>query len=134
MDHQASSSRLSAHMEPTEVKPLASSKMSGSIEALSRAMEKMSVESFPFSEEEDALNFTTAKLGQLYLPWYLRPNYTSETLKVDAHGRVRAGTLSALVERLTDPNGVLLLHQYSCCVKLNCMQLGLRRMNSKTYF
>lgn len=58
----------------------------------------------PFSDDEDALHFDSAGLGQLHLPWYLRPSYTSETLKVDAKGHVRAGTIYALVEKLTvDP-------------------------------
>ncbi|KAF7970865.1 hypothetical protein HWV62_22678 [Athelia sp. TMB] len=58
----------------------------------------------PFSDDEDALNFEKAELGQLTRPWYLRPSYTSDTLKVDGKGIVRAGTIGALVEKLTvDP-------------------------------
>lgn len=58
----------------------------------------------PFSDEEDALNFEKAELGQTHLPWYLRPSYNSATLKVDSKGLVRAGTIDALIEKLTvDP-------------------------------
>lgn len=89
----------------TEVDILTSPQMSGSLDTFSRATGKMSGESLqPFAHDNDALNFYNAKLGQSHLPWYLRPSYNSDTLKVDPEGRVKAGTLPALVERLTtDP-------------------------------
>ena len=34
-------------------------------------------------------------------PWYLRPNYDQSTILIDPDGQVRAGTPTALVERLT---------------------------------
>ncbi|KAI6005367.1 ras guanine nucleotide exchange factor domain-containing protein [Pisolithus marmoratus] len=42
-------------------------------------------------------------------PWYLQPDYTKEEMIIDVGGAVRAGTVAALVERLTshetgDPN------------------------------
>ncbi|KII94039.1 hypothetical protein PLICRDRAFT_50030 [Plicaturopsis crispa FD-325 SS-3] len=52
-------------------------------------------------DEEEVQN---AKLTQAHLPWYLRPAYTSQDIKVGFDGSVKAGTLDALVERLTaDP-------------------------------
>lgn len=33
-------------------------------------------------------------------PWYLRPNYGND-IQIDPDGKVRAGTVQALVERLT---------------------------------
>jgi son of sevenless-like protein len=40
-------------------------------------------------------------------PWYLRPDYTKNDMTIDVDGSVRAGTVPALVERLTshDPSG-----------------------------
>jgi son of sevenless-like protein len=35
------------------------------------------------------------------LPWYLRPNYSDQEILIDPDGKVRGGTLPALVERLT---------------------------------
>jgi son of sevenless-like protein len=34
-------------------------------------------------------------------PWYLRPNYEDSEIQIDPDGKVRAGTVAALVERLT---------------------------------
>lgn len=83
----------------TEVEILTSPQMSGSFDAFARTKGKISEESF--GHDNDALNFYNARLGQSHLPWYLRPSFTSEILKVDQEGRVKAGTLAALVERLT---------------------------------
>lgn len=44
--------------------------------------------------------FQNAKLTQAHLPWYLRPSYTAQVIKVDFEGNVKAGTLGALIERL----------------------------------
>lgn len=88
----------------TEVEILTSPQMSGSFDAFSRAMSGEARQ--PFVDDNDALNFYNAKLGQSHLPWYLRPSYNSDTLKVDPEGQVKAGTLPALIERLTiDPPG-----------------------------
>lgn len=40
-------------------------------------------------------------------PWYLRPDYTKNDMTIDVDGSIRAGTVPALVERLTshDPSG-----------------------------
>jgi son of sevenless len=110
VDDRVSLSRLSTLIEThnmTEVDILTSSQMSGSLNAFSRTMGKTSGENCrPFGHDENALNFYNAKLGQSHLPWYLRPSYNSDTLKVDSGGRIKAGTLPALVERLTaDPPG-----------------------------
>jgi hypothetical protein len=41
-----------------------------------------------------------ARLSQANLPWYLRPKYAWEELKLDPEGVVMAGTVQALIERL----------------------------------
>lgn len=41
------------------------------------------------------------KLNADQKPWYLRPNYDQSEILIDPDGSVRAGTPSALVERLT---------------------------------
>lgn len=41
-----------------------------------------------------------ARLSQSNIPWYLRPKYAWEELKLDAEGVVVAGTVQALIERL----------------------------------
>lgn len=75
--------------------------MSGSFDAFARQKGR-DVEGFAY--DDDAMNFYNARLGQSHLPWYLRPIYTSDQLKIDSEGRIKAGTLPALVERLTtDP-------------------------------
>lgn len=53
--------------------------------------------------DDDAQAFHNAKQALANLPWYLQPTYGSE-IKLEYDGSVRAGTLPALVERLTvDP-------------------------------
>ena len=42
-----------------------------------------------------------SKLNAEQKPWYLRPNYDQSEILIDPDGIVRAGTPSALVERLT---------------------------------
>ena len=54
--------------------------------------------------DDDAQAFHNARLAQASLPWFLQPSYTSDDIKMDYDGSVRAGTLLALLERLTvDP-------------------------------
>ena len=54
--------------------------------------------------DDDAQAFHNAKIAQAGLPWYLKPSYSTDDIKMEYDGSVRAGTLSALVERLTaDP-------------------------------
>ncbi|KAI0068002.1 ras GEF [Artomyces pyxidatus] len=54
--------------------------------------------------DDDAQAFHNAKLAQANLPWYLRPKYGDDEIKLDYDGTVKAGTLPALVERLViDP-------------------------------
>lgn len=54
--------------------------------------------------DDDAAAFHQAKKTQAGLPWYLRPMYGGDDIKLEYDGSVRAGTLHALVERLTvDP-------------------------------
>lgn len=52
------------------------------------------------STTADSAALQMARLSQANLPWYLRPKYTWEELKVDANGLVIAGTVPALIERL----------------------------------
>ncbi|KAF8504290.1 ras GEF [Hysterangium stoloniferum] len=51
--------------------------------------------------EDEAQAFHNAKLAQAALPWYLKPEHIGDEIKLDHDGRVNAGTLEALVERLT---------------------------------
>ncbi|KAL5533752.1 hypothetical protein ACEPAG_212 [Sanghuangporus baumii] len=54
--------------------------------------------------DEDAQAFHNAKVAQANLPWYLQPSYGPDDIKLDYDGSIRAGTLPALIERLTaDP-------------------------------
>ena len=41
------------------------------------------------------------KLSAETKPWYLRPTYSEKEILIDPDGKVRAGTVPALVERLT---------------------------------
>ena len=52
------------------------------------------------SSTADSAALQQARLSQANVPWYLRPKYTWEELKVDANGLVIAGTVPALIERL----------------------------------
>ncbi|THH31171.1 hypothetical protein EUX98_g3005 [Antrodiella citrinella] len=49
----------------------------------------------------DAPQHYITKLNEDAKPWYLRPNYDQSEILIDPDGGVRAGTTSALVERLT---------------------------------
>ncbi|CAL1713340.1 unnamed protein product [Somion occarium] len=49
----------------------------------------------------DAPQHYLAKLNADAKPWYLRPNYDQSEILIDPDGGVRAGTTTALVERLT---------------------------------
>ena len=49
----------------------------------------------------DAPQHYLAKLTAEAKPWYLRPNYDQSEILIDPDGGVRAGTTTALVERLT---------------------------------
>ncbi|KAI0050629.1 ras GEF [Auriscalpium vulgare] len=54
--------------------------------------------------DDDAQAFHNAKRAQANLPWYLRAKHGDDEIKLDYDGTVKAGTLSALVERLViDP-------------------------------
>ena len=54
--------------------------------------------------DDDAQAFHNSRFAQESLPWYLKPSYSSDDIKMEYDMSVRAGTLSALVERLTaDP-------------------------------
>ena len=49
----------------------------------------------------DAPTHIIDKLNATTKPWYLRPNYEDSEIQIDPDGKVRAGTVAALVERLT---------------------------------
>jgi son of sevenless-like protein len=49
----------------------------------------------------DAPTHIIDKLNAKTKPWYLRPNYEDSEIQMDPDGKVRAGTVPALVERLT---------------------------------
>ncbi|KAI9465465.1 ras GEF [Lactarius psammicola] len=49
----------------------------------------------------DAPTHIIDKLNARTKPWYLRPNYEDSEIQIDPDGKVRAGTVAALVERLT---------------------------------
>lgn len=51
--------------------------------------------------DEDAQRYHNAKVAALRMPWYLKPDYKEEDVKLNADGSVLAGTLEALVECLT---------------------------------
>ncbi len=54
--------------------------------------------------DDDAQAFHNAQKAQARLPWYLLPTYGEDVIKLEYDGSVRAGTLLALIERLTvDP-------------------------------
>jgi son of sevenless-like protein len=103
LDDRVSLSRLSTLMganDMKEVEILTSPQISGSFDAFSRALVKKSDEMIqPFAP--DAVN-DSANPEQFHMPWYLRPSYSTDTLQICPQGRVKAGTLSALIERLTE--------------------------------
>ncbi len=51
--------------------------------------------------DDEAQAFHNAKVAQSSLPWFLRPDHGDDEIKVEFDGTVAAGTLPALVERLT---------------------------------
>lgn len=51
--------------------------------------------------DDDAQAFHSARLAQAMQPWYLKPDHLGDDIKLEYDGSVRAGTLEALVERLT---------------------------------
>ncbi|KAF8578614.1 ras GEF [Ramaria rubella] len=51
--------------------------------------------------DDDAQAFHNAKTAQAQLPWYLRPEHSGVEIILEHDGSVKAGTLDALVERLT---------------------------------
>jgi son of sevenless-like protein len=54
--------------------------------------------------DDDAQAFHNAKMAQANLPWYLKPRHDNSDIKLEYDGTVIAGTVLALIERLTvDP-------------------------------
>lgn len=50
---------------------------------------------------DDAPKFYIDTLNADSKPWFLRPEYDPSEMKTDPDGTVRAGTVKALIERLT---------------------------------
>ena len=104
VDDRGSLARLSTLVETNnliEVDILTRPQMPRPFDSLLSIGKASTVDVKPFARDQAALNFHNARLGQSHLPWYLRPTYDSDVLKVDSEGRIKGGTLSALVERLT---------------------------------
>jgi son of sevenless-like protein len=77
--------------------------------------------------EDEAQAFHNAKLAQASLPWYLKPEHIGEEIKLDPDGRVIAGTLEALVERLTIEPLSTSLYFFSFLLRLlieMCFRIG----------
>lgn len=54
--------------------------------------------------DDDAQAFHNARIAQASLPWYLKPRHDNNDIKLEYDGTVIAGTVPALIERLTlDP-------------------------------
>ena len=54
--------------------------------------------------DDDAQAFHNAKVAQANLPWYLKPRHDNGDIRLEYDGTVIAGTVPALIERLTvDP-------------------------------
>ncbi len=54
--------------------------------------------------DDDAQAFHNAKVAQANFPWYLKPRHDNSDIKLEYDGTVIAGTVPALIERLTvDP-------------------------------
>jgi son of sevenless-like protein len=51
--------------------------------------------------DNEALTLFNERIAQSHLPWYLRPKYTHDDIKFGNDSNVKAGTLTALIERLT---------------------------------
>ncbi|KAG1743304.1 ras guanine nucleotide exchange factor domain-containing protein [Suillus paluster] len=76
-----------------------------------------STDSASILDDDSATTRTATKIKKIFgddapehiistKPWYLRPDYTKNDMVIDVDGSVRAGTVQALVERLTshDPS------------------------------
>lgn len=63
--------------------------------------------------EEEAQALHDARVAQVSSPWFIQPMHCEDEIKVEFDGTVIAGTLPALVERLTlEP----ISEYYACCV------------------
>lgn len=86
--HYRSTSIIGTHLEHTYT-AAASSKAAPRAEKLKKLL------------GDDAPQYTLSKLDEKSKPWYLRPNYDQSEIIMEPDGNVRAGTTSALVDRLT---------------------------------
>jgi hypothetical protein len=50
---------------------------------------------------DSACRYYIAKLAQSTLPWFVRPVHVGEEIRLEGDDSVRAGTIEALIERLT---------------------------------
>lgn len=108
IDDSSSLTRLSTLIETSnvdEVDIMASSPIvTEHMDAFSRAARGHSSRPDKIKQitgDDEAQAFHNAKMAQSSLPWFLRPDHGDDEIKVEFDGTVTAGTLPALVERLT---------------------------------
>ncbi|EGO31129.1 hypothetical protein SERLADRAFT_344874 [Serpula lacrymans var. lacrymans S7.9] len=102
VDDRASLSRLSTLLESEETNLLSSPDINQSFDAFARIAMQQAEKNRRRQCDETSIS-NNPKSPQPQGPWYLRPSYSDE-LKADTDGQVKAGTLRALVEKLTiDP-------------------------------
>jgi son of sevenless-like protein len=81
--------------------PLSTLMENSNIHESTRQMAFKNARSEKCCAEVDDLTFFNMTIALSHLPWYLRPPYTFDQLKVGTDGTVKAGTLFALMEKLT---------------------------------
>ena len=105
IDDSTSLSRLSTLFETSnvaEVDFLANSPVvAESIDAYSRVARASVDKVKQITGDDDAQALYSARVAHNALPWFLKPEHSDSDIKVEYDGTVTAGTLSALVERLT---------------------------------
>ncbi|TCD65471.1 hypothetical protein EIP91_002589 [Steccherinum ochraceum] len=105
IDDSSSLSRLSTVFETrnvAEVDFLASSPVvAESIDAYSRVARASVDKVKKITGDDDAQTMYSAKIALSALPWFLKPEHGESEIRVEYDGTITAGTLPALVERLT---------------------------------
>ncbi|THH29337.1 hypothetical protein EUX98_g4841 [Antrodiella citrinella] len=105
IEDSTSLSRLSTLFESldvAEVDFLANSPVvTESIDAYSRVARASVDKVKQITGDDDAQALYNAKVAQIALPWFLKPEHGEGDIKVEYDGTVSYGTLPALVERLT---------------------------------
>ncbi|OBZ79386.1 Cell division control protein 25 [Grifola frondosa] len=105
IDDRSSLTRLTTLIESNNLEELdsliSSPVVTESFDAFSRKTSTRIDKVKQITGDDEAQAFHDAQLAQSSLPWYLRPTYGEDEIKVQPDGTVTAGTLRALVERLT---------------------------------